>query len=64
MKLKIVYEVYNKFDNSVALETEFENQAIPRWIELNEPFNDINPADRPWGVTSKFMADSYVIKEK
>ena len=54
-----VYEIYNKFDNYTHTETVSETEAYEICDELNKPFEDVNPFDRPWGICSRIMADSY-----
>ena len=54
-----VYEIYNKFDNYTHTETVSETEAYKLCDQLNKPFEDMNPFDRPWGICSRIMADSY-----
>ena len=54
-----VYEIYNRFDNYTYTKTTSETEAYEICGELNKPFEDVDPVDRPWGICSRIMADRY-----
>lgn len=54
-----VYEIYNKFDNRTHTETLSETEACEICDELNKPFEDVNPSDRPWGICTRIYEFSY-----